>query len=626
MRPDFRQRIEYKEYVEATQFSARITVLAVFWAVIMGVYLLNFYYLQVVKADHYAVLSEANRTRKVRVPPPRGPILDRYGRVIARSRPAFEVLLTRESARGLDATLRTLAPVIGVSPADLRDRVTRAAPSPAHEPIVIGSDVSLATASFIESRRADLPGISIRMSLKRYYPEEGLAAHILGHVGEITRGMLDRPEFAGYLQGDIVGRSGVERTYNADLQGTRGERQVVVNSGGRVMGELTGGAVPVPGNAVRLTLDIDMQRELEEAFADRVGAAVFIDPRTGAILAMASRPGFDPNFFARRFNRDVWRGLMDHPRHPLQNRPVQSAYSPGSTFKPIMAAAALEEGVATESTVYVCTGSGVFHGRRFRCHKREGHGAIGMKEAIKKSCNIYFYNLGSRLGIESIARYARHLGLGQPTGIDIEPENPGLIPDPEWKMRVHRDRWYPSETISVSIGQGPLNITPLQMALVQGFIATNGLRVRPHLRVGGAVRTANDGYEVISRRSLQAVREAEWAVVNDYGTGGQAKIKGRDVCGKTGTAQVFGGSADLPEDQIPEHMRDHAWFVGFAPLEDARVAFAVIVENGGHGGATAAPIVRRVLERFFASEDNPPEDALPEGQMASVRETADTAL
>ncbi len=391
------------------------------------------------------------------------------------------------------------------------------------------------------------------------------------------------------------------------------------------MEELAGGTPPVPGAAVQLTIDLALQRELESAFGDRVGAAVFMDPRTGAILAMTSRPGFDPNFFARRFSRTVWKGLVDHPLDPLQNRAVHSAYSPGSTFKPVMAAAALEEGIAHESTVYHCSGAGMFHGRVFRCHERGGHGSIGMKEAIKKSCNVYFYNLGSRLGIEAVARYARHMGLGRPTGIDIEPESPGLVPSPEWKMSVSGERWYPSETISVSIGQGPVSITPLQMAMVQGFIATNGLRVRPHLRAGGEALAGDESYEVISRRSLHVIREAEWAVVNDHGTGWRARIEGKDVCGKTGTAQVYAGSADLEDDEIPEAMRDHAWFVGFAPRDDARIAFAIIVEHGGHGGESAAPIAHKVLEVFFGTRKEPVEE-VPEGQVAHAREAPESAF
>jgi penicillin-binding protein 2 len=291
-----------------------------------------------------------------------------------------------------------------------------------------------------------------------------------------------------------------------------------------------------------------------------------------------------------------------------------------------MAAAALEEGAATPSTVFHCFGSGVFHGRRFLCHEKAGHGTVDMKRAIAVSCNVYFYNLGSRLGIESIARYAMHLGLGARTGIDLPQEVPGLIPTPEWKMKVHKDRWYPSETTSVSIGQGPLMITPLQMAMVQGVIATNGHRVIPHLSLGSPGQSWVRGRpedDLVSARSLQVIRDAEWAVVNEWGTGTRAAVKGKDVCGKTGTAQVYAASAGVKTEDLPPEMRDHAWFVGFAPRDDPRVSFAVIVEHGGHGGTTAAPIVKRVLEKYFESEKRPvrPPSA-PPGLVTHVRTTS----
>ncbi|HET6373198.1 MAG TPA: penicillin-binding protein 2 [Candidatus Polarisedimenticolia bacterium] len=625
MTPDFRHRLEYKEYVETSQFTARITVLSVFTAAVMVGYLLAFYYLQVVEADHYKELAEANRMRRVTTPPPRGAILDRGGKIIARNRPAFDVLLDREQTGAATETLRALAPALGMDLDQLEERVEKTRSRPRHEPAVLASDVPLSVVAFVESRSADLPGISINMGMKRSYQEGTSGSHYLGYVGEITKAMLDRPEFKQATPGDIVGKAGVERTYNAELQGQRGEREVVVNSAGRVMQDLEGGADPVPGKDVKLTINLDMQRELDSAFGDLVGAGVFLDPMTGEILAMTSRPGYDPNFFARRFSREIWKGLVEDERHPLQNRAIQSGYSPGSTFKPIMAAAALEEGAAVPSTVFNCSGSGVFYGRKFLCHEKGGHGVVDMKKAIQVSCNIYFYNLGARLGIDAIAKYAMHVGLGERTGIDIGQEQAGLVPTPEWKLRVHKDRWYPSETISVAIGQGPLMITPLQMAVAQAFIATNGRRIVPHLKAleAGESRAAQAGpTDLISSHSMSVIRDAEWAVVNEWGTGTKAQIKGRDVCGKTGTAQVYAASAGVKDEDLPPEMRDHAWFVGFAPKDAPKVAFAVIVEHGGHGGVAAAPIVKRVLEKFFEMDERPaPRDRPVPTQVAHDRTT-----
>ena len=629
MTPDFRHRIEYKEYVETTQFSARITVLSVFSTAVLVGYMLAFYYLQVYQAEHYAELAEANRVRRIMVAPPRGAILDRFGRVIARNRPAFDILLNRELLKNADPVLAALAPTLETGLDELREQVKRSGVRPRYEPVVLASDVPLATVAFIEARRADLPGISISMSMKRSYTEGDSGSHMLGYVGEVTKAMLEKPEYAASMSGDIVGRTGIERAYNSELSGRRGERRVIVNSVGRVMGELTGGVAAEPGQDIRFTINLDMQRELDASFADLVGAGVFIDPQTGEILAMTSRPGYDPNFFARRFSRDIWKGLVEDPRHPLQNRATQSAYSPGSTFKPIMAAAALEEGVATESTVIFCGGSGVFHGRKFLCHEKAGHGLVDMRRAIQVSCNVYFYTLGSRLGIDAIARYAKHMGLGSITGLDIGQETAGLVPTPEWKLKVHKDRWYPSETISVSIGQGPLMITPLQMALSQAFIATNGKRVRPHIRLSGSPSVSvaqGESDSMISTRNLEVVRNAEWGVVNEWGTGTKARIPGRDVCGKTGTAQVYVASAGVKDEDLPAEMRDHAWFVGFAPKNNPKVAFAVIVEHGGHGGTTAAPIVKRVLEKYFESEEKPPVRETPSTRQVAHVSEKDTGV
>ncbi len=608
MTPDFKHRVEYKEYVEATQFSARITVLSVFVGAVFFSYLLAFYYLQVVEGVRYTEMAEANRGRQLVLAPPRGAILDRYSRLIARNRPAFDVVLDREHAARPEEALRLVAPALGTSVDDLMLALRKASVRPRHEPLVLASDVSLAVAAFVEARSADLPGISISMGMKRSYQEGKSGSHYLGYVGEIGKGMLDNPEFEGSVQGDIVGKTGVERAYNRELHGVRGQRRVVVNSGGRVMGDLAGSIPPVPGIDIRLTINLDMQRELDAAFGDMVGAGVFLDTRSGDVLAITSRPGYDPNYFARRFTRQFWKGLVEDPLKPLQNRAIQSGYSPGSTFKPVMAAAALEEGVAVPSTTIFCGGSGVFYGRRFLCHEKSGHGYVNMKQAIQVSCNVYFYTLGSRLGIDSVAKYAKLFGLGRRTGLDIANEAEGLVPTPEWKMKTHKDRWYPSETTSVSIGQGPLLVTPLQMAVAQGAIAMDGRRIRPRLRAGGqpASGAAEGDADVIGSRSLEVVRQAEWAVVNEWGTGTRAKIEGRDVCGKTGTAQVFAGSAGVKDEDLPPEMRDHAWFVGFAPLGNPRISFAVIVEHGGHGGTTAAPIVQRVLQKFFESEEKAP--------------------
>jgi penicillin-binding protein 2 len=372
----------------------------------------------------------------------------------------------------------------------------------------------------------------------------------------------------------------------------------------------------VAGRALRLNLDLDLQETLEEAYGDEAGSAVFLDPNSGAILAMASRPAFDPNTFARRFSQDAWSRLSGDSRHPLQDRASVSKFAPGSVFKIVMAIAALEEGVAGADRTDVCRGSFRFGRRSYRCWARSkgGHGTISMLDAITHSCNVYFYRLGDELGIERIARWARKLGFGRQTGIDLPHEESGTVPDPEWKRKAYpRDpKWYPGETISVSIGQGALEVTSLQMAVFAAAIANGGTFYRPRLVRAretreGVEQTLQDE-EVRSKvglhpETLKIIRDAMWAVVNDRGTGRRARIEGRDVCGKTGTSQVYRKSRDIDADKLDKEIRDHAWFVGFAPKDDPQIAWAVFVQHGGHGGTTAAPIARVVLERFFEKAD-----------------------
>jgi penicillin-binding protein 2 len=431
-------------------------------------------------------------------------------------------------------------------------------------------------------------------------------------VGEVSEDQVKRAVDENYELGDIVGKAGLERQYDEGLRGAKGWKEVVVNSHGREMEEVGEGRQPSPGHGLQLTLDLDLQRSLEEAYGEELGSAVFLDPHSGAILAMISRPAFDPNVFARRFSHDVWADVVSDPRHPLQDRVSLSKFAPGSVFKIVMAIAALEDGIAGPGRIDHCNGSYRFGERTFLCWgiRKGGHGTIGMRDAIIHSCNVYFYRLGNEMGIERIAKWAHLLGFGQPTGVDLPHEEAGTVPDPDWKRRaVSRDpTWHPGETISVSIGQGALEVTPMQMAVFAATIANGGTVYRPRLihsqeeREGvgeGGARADVLRTVPLSASTLKLVKDAMWGVVNE-GTGTRARLEGFDVCAKTGTAQVFKASRDIDADKLPKDKRDHAWFVGFAPKDDPQIAFAVFVQNGGHGGTVAAPIARAVLERFFA--------------------------
>ena len=606
-----------QDYYEARRLNTRIHVIQVLFGAVLVLYLFAFWYLQIVKVDYYRRLSDNNRLRRVTIMPLRGVITDAEHRVLANNRVAFNVRLDREKVTDMKTFFPRLAGILEMPESTLRDRLARYRGRPVFEPVVLKEDVDLAEAAYIESRRLELRGLSVEVESRRNYLYGPLAAHALGYVGEVSEDQLRTEPSGEYELGEIVGKAGVERQYDEDLKGDKGWKQVVVNSLGREIQEIEAGRKPDPGRALRLSIDLDLQRALEEAYADEAGSAVFLDPGSGAVLAMISRPAYDPNVFAHRFSQDIWEGLVNDPRHPLQNRVSLSKFAPGSVFKIVMSIAALEEGIATPARGDHCTGTWRFGDKVYQCWavRKGGHGYLTMREAIIQSCNIYFYHLGNDMGIERISRWAHRFGFGEPTGLDLPHEESGTVPDPDWKKRaVPRDPiWHPGETISVSIGQGAIEVTPIQMAVFAAAIGNGGTLYRPHLLLSREVREGIEEDErqdyVIRRvdmhpRTLEVIRDAMWGVVNEDGTGGRARIAGRDICAKTGTAQVFRASRDIDADKLPKDKRDHAWFVGFAPKDNPRIAWAVFVQNGGHGGTTAAPIARAVLERFFQKLDS----------------------
>jgi len=612
----YRASKDLQDYYEESRLNTRITVIQVLFGAVLVLYLMAFWYLQVVKADYYRKLSDNNRLRRVTLAPLRGLITDQAGHVLTNNRIAFNVRLDREKVTDLRHRLPDLSRILGTSETVLRERLAKARTRPRFEPVILKEDVDLAEAAYIESRRLELPELSVEVESRRNYLYGPLAAHVLGYVGEASeKDIKDHPEL-GYDLGEIIGKAGVERRYDEELKGVKGWKQAVVNSLGREIEEIDEGRRATPGHTLRLTLDLDLQRVLEQAYGDEAGSAVFLDPGSGAVLAMISRPAFDPNVFARRFSQDTWDAMDRDPRHPLQDRSSLSKFAPGSVFKVVMSIAALEEKVAGPERGDHCNGSWRFGDKVYQCWaiRKGGHGYLTMREAIIQSCNIYFYHLGNDMGIDRISKWAHLLGFGEPTHIDLPHETAGTVPDPEWKkVAVPNDPvWHPGETISVSIGQGAIEVTPLQMAVFASTIANGGTVYKPHLirsievregveeenRQSMAVRTLH-----LAPRTLQVIKDAMWGVVNEDGTGVRAKIAGRDVCAKTGTAQVFKASRDVDADKLPKEKRDHAWFVGFAPRDNPQIAWAVFVQNGGHGGTTAAPIARAVLERFFQKQD-----------------------
>ncbi len=574
------------------------------YAVVVALIILaaGFWNAQVVQSTYYAQRAEQNRIREIPLVAPRGRIYDRYHRIMADNRPSYNIILIREdSPHTNEQTAAILSPGIDIPVQDLLDRIDRKRREPKFQPIVLKEDVSVADIAFVKAHRYELPEIRVEIQPRRRYIENEIAAHAMGYVGEVTETQLALPEFANSRSGDQVGQTGLEREYNYVLTGKDGFKRVIVNSFGREMGQLEEEPY-VAGNDLFTTIDLDLQRAAEETIGDRAGAVVAMDPRTGEILAMVSKPSFDPNLFATRISSAEWSSLNSDPRKPLHNRVIQSRFSPGSVFKVFMAAAGLEAETLNPFRTVYCPGHATFYGHTFACDKKEGHGAISLHHAIVNSCNVFFYNVGKELGIERISQYATMMGLGRRTGIDLPNEDSGIIPSTEWKQRVYKTAWYAGETISVAIGQGYVSLTPIQVAWAMGGLASGGRLRQPHFvnpselkKIGLSPNVILEEDYPIHQSTVDIVTRAMWGVVNEGGTGVRAKVEGFDVAGKTGTAQVVSKAANL----TGEEYKDNAWFVGFAPYRNPEIVVAAFVENGGWGGVVAAPVVHAVMETYY---------------------------
>jgi penicillin-binding protein 2 len=596
-------------------------------AAFVGVFIVMafcFWRLQVVQHAKYEEMAANNHLKTVSLRAPRGVVFDRNGRVLVENRYAFTISLIREQLSDIDATVAKLAEVTATDPAAIRAAIDRRLREPPFRPLPVIEHATFAQVAAVTARRYELPEVLVQQVPIRTYPEDGLAAHALGYVGEIQEAQLASTEFSTLpLQpGAIVGQTGLEREYNAALMGTDGTRFVVVNSLGREL-DVMRTEPPVDGARMQLTIDSDVQKALEDAFeaAGLAGAAAFIDPNNGEIIAAASLPSFDSNMFAEGLDSHEWSQLVDDPQRPMTNRLIQGTYPPGSTFKIVMAIAALEEGIITPESTFYCPGHGTFYGRTFRCLRRQGHGTIDLRTAIEQSCNVYFYHLGERLSIDTIHRYAAALGLVGKTGIDLPGESESLVPSTEWKRRVRNEPWYPGETISVAIGQGAVAVTPIALATMIATVANGGRLVTPHLARAFDAGDGRGWHPVerprvrselhINPRNLQAVRDGLWRVVNQGGTGRRAQIEGLDVAGKTGTAQA---NVSLQNRALAASrgidVRDHGWFVFFAPRDNPQIAGVVFAEHGQTSGA-ATPIARHVIETFFAKREGRPLPVLP---------------
>ncbi len=617
---DYRERWELKEYRLGQRLLRRIRLVELGVGALGLAYLLGFWYLQGVQGDYYRELADHNRLKRVPVRATRGVIYDRHGAVMAAARPALRLLLHREgrSSEEIETQLHRLEGLVGLPYDGLRARLAARMPRPPFEPVALRDDLTLAQLAPLEARRELFPALEIQQVSARTYPEGKTAPHVLGYVGEISAEELAarREEGQPLELGAVVGKAGVERFYDERLRGRRGFKLVTVNNLGRELGEAGLGELPVAGQDLVLAVDLRLQRALLEAFAGESGAGVFLDPWNGEVLALVSSPGFDPDELAGGLSPEAWNAIVEDPRRPLLNRAISSAYAPGSTFKVVVAAAGLATGTVEPRQRTLCTGAAEIYGRRYACWKKGGHGSVDWHLALVNSCNVYFYHLGKALGLRELGRYAEMFGLGRPTGVDLPGEASGIVPSEQWKRQVRGEPWYPGETVSLAIGQGSIAVTPLQMARLMGVVATRGRLVRPHLALQEPPR-----FEEVPLPGwiFDRLHEALVDVVGQ-GTGAAAAVKGVRVAGKTGTAQVASLSPGSDQARLPKWKRDHAWFAGFAPAERPRVAFAVVVEHGGHGGRAAAPIVRHVLEAMF--RDSPTGTRLGEGKREGLGDHA----
>lgn len=600
----------------APELRRRIRFLYFILMVVFGALLTRLFFLQVIDGERYTFLSENNRVRIKRMPGTRGMVLDRQGQLLVDNRPSFDLLFVAEDATDPESTLRQLARYLQWDEKELLAIFEENKGRPAFEEIVLGKDVDWAAVVAVESHQIDLPGVTLRVRPRRSYVDGPIGAHVFGYLGEIGPKKLKALKDQGYATGDEFGQYGLEKSWEHFLRGKSGGQQVEVDALGRrvrVLHEVS----DVPGYTIHLTLDRQLQETAFAALKGKEGTIVALDVHTGSILAMVSTPAFDPNVFARGIKTDEWQALLKDRLRPLSNRAIQGQYPPGSTFKVIMAIAGLEEGVLQPEARISDPGYYYFGNRQFRDWKRGGHGSVDLHRAIVESCDVYFYQAGQRIGIDRIAKWARAFGLGEKSGAMFDDEKSGIVPDTEWKRKRFRQPWYPGETLSVAIGQGYLTVTPLQLANMMAAVANGGTLYRPRLvdkieSVDNAVvrEYGPEKIRTISLKpaTLERLHKALADVVNGPGGTGRAARSGLvEIAGKTGTAQVIEmkGGVYLKSEQLAYFNRDHAWFVAYAPMQNPRIALVVLVEHGGHGGEAAAPMAKKVIEKYMELQARP---------------------
>ncbi|MGQ0810254.1 MAG: penicillin-binding protein 2 [Nitrospiraceae bacterium] len=589
---------------ELNELQRRLMLLRIGLMLVVALLALRLWHLQIREGPYYRDLSENNRTRSVILEPARGLIYDRNGVLMANNIPSFSLYVTLEDVKDREVLVERLTTLLGIDPVLVHKKLASGKGGKLL-PRKIKDRLTLREATIIESHRLDLPGVMIQVESQRNYPGGSIAGHLIGYVGEISPEQLERAESDDLHQGSIIGQYGVEKSFDRYLRGRAGQKSVEVDALGH---EKRGSVVDKPeaGDDLYLTIDLRLQQVAEDLLGGESGAIVALDPTNGDVLAMASRPAFDPNVLSRELTPKQWAEIVQDEGRPLNNRATQGQYPPGSTFKVVMAAAALETNTVSPSTTVHCTGGYQFGRRLYHDWKAGGHGFIDLPRALIHSCDVYFYTVGQRMGIDTIASFAKQFGLGHETGIELPSERVGIIPSTKWKEMVKHEQWLPGETISAAIGQGYVTVTPLQMASMMGTVANNGVAFRPRLVQAVMDRTTSRLQELpavprskvdVKPATLKLIQDSLAGVVKE-GTATRAKSALVTIAGKTGTAQTVALRTG-PEKDIPKKLRDHAWFIAFAPVESPKIAVAVLAEHMGHGGSAAAPLAKELIEAYM---------------------------
>jgi penicillin-binding protein 2 len=594
----------------------RFIISSIIVAGVFCVLALRLWFLQILGTDYYRELSERNRIRYVAIQAPRGAIFDRHGVLLVDNRPAFTVSALRQEVHDRQQLFSNLAKLLDIDADQLEERWRKGQGLPRYRPLPLVEDVGRQAMEMVQENSIDLPGILVEVKPFRAYPFGDMAAHLFGYLGEVTEDELRQPEFSGHRSGEVIGKTALERAYESRLQGAMGQKRIEVNVRGRELRQVTT-RNPLPGDQLYLTIDSALQKAAEDALADNAGSVVAMDVNTGEVLALVSRPNFDPAWFARGITSEEWQDLSNNPRHPMTNKALRGQYPPASTFKMVVALAALEAGTATPATKVSCFGSmKLSRSYEFRCWKKGGHGSVDLHKAIKESCDVWFYRIGLETGIDQIASVAKRLGLGTQTGFPFGAERPGLIPTRAWKKQRFGTSWYDGETVISSIGQGFVLTTPIQLATMAAALANGGTVWKPQVvqkiidlegETEWLLEPEKSSQTAWPAEHLTSIRKAMESVVNDVGgTAWRSRLDKVRFAGKTGTAQVIRKKSDdeeeVEEEEIPYQYRDHALFVAYAPVENPQIAVAVVVEHGGHGSSAAAPVAKAIYDAYFAGE------------------------